>query len=145
MRGVMRELANALGRLKTLGIAHRDIKPENVIYDRLTRRVRVVDFGFAVDCGCESVVYPSCGTPGFAAPEVLEKGNKRITCAVDVFAWGVTLHWLLFGRLPYADSGSILLASKECRFAFDRSLLGRMKLYDLIRRTVCPLAHRLTL
>lgn len=91
------------------------------------------------------MVYPNCGTPGFAAPEVLEKGNKRITCQVDVFAWGVTLYYLLFGRLPYSDSVNILLANKECKFAFDRSLLARQRLYDLIRRTVCSITYRITL
>ena len=41
------------------------------------------------------------GTPGFAALEVLEL--PQVGFASDVYAFGATVFWLLFGRPPFCN------------------------------------------
>lgn len=143
---IVADVVRALEELRQLGIIHRDIKPENIIYDRKQRTTKIVDFGFATYAANRNHVYPNCGTPGYAAPELLDKRNTIITFSADIFSLGVTLYFLLFGKLPYQDnSKNMLLANKEGRFAFSRALINNPSACDLIRRMVCPLRERITL
>jgi hypothetical protein len=79
-------LAEALKAIHAAGIIHRDLKPSNILL--VEDGPRVIDFGIAgaVDA---SRVTAQHGTPGFMAPEVLER--EYVTEACDVFALGVVL------------------------------------------------------
>lgn len=43
----MLELLKGLSNLKKMGIYHRDIKPYNFLYNQLTRKGIIIDFGLA--------------------------------------------------------------------------------------------------
>jgi Protein kinase domain len=79
-------LAEALKAIHAAGIIHRDLKPSNILL--VEDGPRVIDFGIAgaVDA---SRITAQHGTPGFMAPEVLER--ESVTEACDVFALGVVL------------------------------------------------------
>lgn len=70
-----------------LGMIHRDIKPENIIVNIDTMEVNIIDLGLSVS----SQVYDgrSCGTPGFTAPEVINR--VRLDFRADIFSMGRTL------------------------------------------------------
>jgi serine/threonine kinase 32 len=53
------------------GILHRDIKPENLVFD-LQGYLRITDFGIARQWAPDNGVNNS-GTPGYMAPEVMER------------------------------------------------------------------------
>lgn len=139
-------MIKALEDIKRLGIVHRDIKPQNIIYDRKKKAVKIVDLGFATYAVNRNHIYPNCGTPGYAAPQTLNKNHTIISFSADIFSLGVTTYFLLLGKLPYPDQcRNILLSNKQCRFTFDQALVGRPKTYDVIRRMICNIKHRITL
>lgn len=98
-------------------VAHRDLKPENLLlateshYDEespdggggeSTMVVKLADFGFAKKCPQENGLRTLCGTPGYLAPEILERWPAYdVKC--DLWSVGVILFLLLGGYLPFED------------------------------------------
>jgi len=85
------------------GWVHRDLKLENVITDSRTSKLtsKIIDFGFAVrqtEAGshCEGII----GTAHYVAPEVVWHSSYDGR-AVDMFAVGVMLYVMLYGRYPF--------------------------------------------
>eukprot|EP00727_Mastigamoeba_balamuthi_P002194 m51a1_g11972 putative camk camk1 protein variant 1 (572) ;mRNA; r:830064-832862 len=103
---VMHKILNALAYLHTRGIVHADLKPENlmlgdtVIADNLT--VKLIDFGLAhTGASSDPKSTAGRGTLGYRAPE-LWKGEIG-TPATDMWAMGVILFVMLYGRPPFVS------------------------------------------
>ena len=60
----------------------------------------IANFGISRKEGDKLSSEDICGTLGYMAPEVLQKGNT-LTFTVDYFSVGVLLHELLFGEEPH--------------------------------------------
>ena len=95
---IVSAICGGLDHAHDAGILHRDIKPANIL---LTPEAvpKIGDFGLAspMDSGGsdDEVIY---GTPGYTAPEVINRAN--VDRRSDVFSIGVILHELLTGSLP---------------------------------------------
>lgn len=82
-------------------IVYRDLKPSNIIIDK-HNRVKIIDFGIAEeytnqDDGSQM---QKCGlTKGYAAPEQYNRRFKA-DARTDIYALGVTVHYLLTGKNP---------------------------------------------
>lgn len=145
VKEITKQLATALYSLHRRGIVHRDIKPQNIIYNPLTSTVKIIDFGFAAFLHSPPL-FPNCGTAGFAAPELLDRHKYTLSTKADVFSLGVTVYFMLFGRLPYARKvKSLAVANKMCEFEFDREMEKCRWLGDFVRRTVCGLGGRMNM
>ncbi|KAL9018817.1 MAG: hypothetical protein Q9185_003903 [Variospora sp. 1 TL-2023] len=122
------------------GIIHRDIKPANLLWTA-ARRVKISDFGVsylgkpirpeannddisspdAADVDEAIELAKTVGTPAFYAPELCDPDlfssdnkNQRppITGQIDVWALGVTLYGMIFGRLPFWDANEFGMYEK---------------------------------
>jgi protein-serine/threonine kinase len=85
-------------------IVHRDLKLENLLLDR-NRNVIITDFGFAnrFEHRSDDLMQTSCGSPCYAAPELVISEGAYVGSAVDIWSCGVILYAMLAGYLPFDD------------------------------------------
>jgi eukaryotic-like serine/threonine-protein kinase len=96
---IVEQVASALEEAHAHGIVHRDVKPANVYLDE-RGRVKVGDFGIArLDGSDLTQAGVALGTPGYAAPEVVQGGTAD--ARADVFALGALAYRLLTGEKPF--------------------------------------------
>ncbi|CAH1998590.1 unnamed protein product [Acanthoscelides obtectus] len=102
-RMFFRQIVSAVAYLHSSGFAHRDLKPENVLLDKY-QNLKLIDFGLCAnpDGGMTSPLLTSCGSPTYAAPELV-MGRQYLGAEVDIWAMGVLLYALLSGTLPFDD------------------------------------------
>lgn len=86
------------------GVIHRDLKLENLLLDK-NRNLIITDFGFAnqFDLSKGDLMSTSCGSPCYAAPELVVLDTPYHGSAVDIWSCGVILYAMLAGYLPYDD------------------------------------------
>lgn len=138
-----RDTVLGLEYLHYQGIIHRDIKPANLLWTK-DRRVKISDFGVsylgkpireddnkeeipeadAADLDEALELAKTVGTPAFYAPELCDPqlfdfgrnpGRPQITGQIDVWALGVTLYGMIFGRLPFFDVNEFVMYEKIAR------------------------------
>ncbi|KAL1896402.1 Protein kinase [Ceratocystis pirilliformis] len=97
-------------------IVHRDLKPENLLLDN-DLDVKIADFGLSNIMTDGNFLKTSCGSPNYAAPEVIS-GKLYAGPEVDVWSCGVILYVMLVGRLPFDDDHIPSLFAKITRGAY---------------------------
>ncbi|HLK88764.1 MAG TPA: serine/threonine-protein kinase [Polyangia bacterium] len=117
-----------LAALHAAGVVHRDFKPDNILRMGDGRLV-LSDFGLATDAANAPGATVLIGTPHYMAPEVL--GGDPASARSDVWALGVVLHEIFFGRRPERRSVS-----------FDGSGKGPLRPTTTIERAVLALCDR---
>lgn len=126
-------------------IVHRDLKPENLLLDS-NLNIKIADFGLSNLMRDGDFLRTSCGSPNYAAPEVIS-GHLYAGPEVDVWSCGVILYALLCGSLPFDDesipnlfkkikSGMYSLPSHLSQLA--RNLIPRMLEVDPMKRITIP-------
>ncbi|CAI9627871.1 unnamed protein product [Alternaria burnsii] len=101
---IFRQIIAALIYCHRINIHHRDLKPENILLDRDTMTVKLVDFGMAALQPIGKKLTTPCGSPHYAAPEVI-KTTSYDGGKADVWSCGVILFVLLTGTPPFNYSG----------------------------------------
>ncbi|EFN80272.1 maternal embryonic leucine zipper kinase [Harpegnathos saltator] len=111
-RKFFRQIVSAVAYMHSLGYAHRDLKPENVLLDK-EENLKLIDFGLCAKpkTGMQSHLYTSCGSPTYAAPELI-MGKRYLGSEVDIWSMGVLLYALLCGFLPFDDNNLETLYKK---------------------------------
>lgn len=156
------DLLNALNYLHRLNIVHRDVKLENllVFYETINcqkmsrdisndlhsynfnnqlrqyrRRVKLADFGLAVEIKNNEKLFTVCGTPTYVAPEILLEVGYSFP--VDIWAAGVILFILLSGLPPFLSD------ENDQAQLFDQIISGKFEFSPIQWRSVSDNAKRM--
>lgn len=81
---------------------HRDIKAENLLLDA-HMNIKLIDFGLSYVFNPSSTLKTFCGSPAYAAPEVMQR-HEYTGPEVDCWSLGVLLYMLVCGELPFTGS-----------------------------------------
>ena len=96
---IITAICRGLAHAHQAGILHRDIKPANILLGP-EATPKIGDFGLARPASEEHNPEETIwGTPGYAAPEVLENPHS-VDQRTDIFAVGVLLYELLTAQIP---------------------------------------------
>lgn len=98
-RKFFREIISAVDYCHRNSVIHRDLKPENLLLDK-DRNLKIIDFGFGNTFHRERTLDTYCGSPYYAAPEMI-LGIRYIGPEVDIWSLGVILYALIAGYLPF--------------------------------------------
>ncbi|PBK75783.1 Pkinase-domain-containing protein [Armillaria solidipes] len=132
-----------------LKIVHRDLKPENVLLDD-NLNVKIADFGLSSVISDGDFLSTSCGSPNYAAPEVI-RGGIYAGPEIDVWSSGVILYVMMCGRLPFEDDNVQLLFSKISQGIYfmpptlspgAQHLIHAMLAVDPVKRITVPEIYR---
>ncbi|OMJ29542.1 Fatty acyl-CoA synthetase and RNA processing-associated kinase 1 [Smittium culicis] len=104
---IFSQLILAVSFLHENEIVHRDLKLENILLDS-KKNVKITDFGFAnhFDEVHGELMITSCGSPCYAAPELVVSNGMYSGTNVDIWSCGVILFAMLAGYLPFDDDES---------------------------------------
>jgi serine/threonine-protein kinase HSL1, negative regulator of Swe1 kinase len=124
---------SAIGYCHSLKICHRDLKPENILLTK-NDEVKIADFGMAALHQSEShKLQTACGSPHYAAPELL-KGKHYRGDKADVWSLGVILYAMLSAQLPFDDPNISVQTERIKKGHYDMPEFLSMEAKDLIRR-----------
>ena len=147
VRCIMEQLLLAVDFIHSKGIIHRDLKLDNILINQVKEDlydIRIADFGLATffDKDADLLKFDACGTPGFAAPEVLK--FMPYDFKADIFSVGSVLFTLLSGRYLFTGSSfqEVLKNNTLCKLGHIHSMIkqcakhvsepGKKLLYSLL-------------
>lgn len=101
---LFRQIISGLAYCHRFNICHRDLKPENILLDP-NHNIKLADFGMAALQPAGHWLNTSCGSPHYAAPEIIY-GRRYRGDKADIWSCGIILFALLTGFLPF-DGGDL--------------------------------------
>ena len=97
---IFQQILSSLEYLHKNNICHRDIKPENILLNE-NFHAKLTDFGLSKYYTKNELLNTNCGSPIYAAPEMLE-GKSYDGTKIDIWSLGITLYTMLCGELPFS-------------------------------------------
>jgi serine/threonine protein kinase len=106
-RRMFADVVSAVAYLHARGIAHRDIKPENILLDE-NMVPKVADFGLCRIVQRSHLMATPCGSPIYAAPEVVS-GQSYDGRMSDIWSLGVVLFVMATASTPWENVSPVQL------------------------------------
>lgn len=140
-RRLFHQLLSGVEAIHGTSVAHRGLQGQSVLLDE-RGDVKITDFGFSRTYVGGQLLSTACGSPYYAAPEMLAREEyDPLLC--DLWSCGVILYMMVCGRLPFEDPSVAIMYQKirsaECNMPTDlsedlRSLLGGILSADPAQR-----------
>lgn len=138
------ELISGIEYLHKSGVCHRDLKPENLLLD-YDKSLKIVDFGLSNMYERNETLKTACGSPCYAAPEVINKvksnyyfqmiaGKRYNGLQTDIWSSGVVLFAMACGYLPFEDPKTSQLYKKILNADYQIPKFVSADLKDLMTR-----------
>ncbi|EAT41981.1 AAEL006449-PA [Aedes aegypti] len=109
---VFYEIVKVVEQLHQRNIIHRDLKLNNIVLNRRTNKVVITNFFLAKHLNSEDDnLYDQRGSPAYISPDVLA-GKPYKGKPSDVWALGVILFTIVFGKFPFLDTTPSALFKK---------------------------------
>ena len=97
------QLISGVTYIHSKGLVHRDLKLENLLLDKHENLI-ITDFGFVNEFHSpDALMKTSCGSPCYAAPELVSGVVPYEARKADIWSCGVILFAMLAGYLPWDD------------------------------------------
>ena len=130
------QLINGVDYLHENCFVHRDLKPENLLLTK-NNILKIIDFGLCHDFDGTKLLKTKCGSPSYAAPEIL-LGYKYDGFKSDIWCCGIILYGMLCGFLPFDGDNNQEIFEQiiECKPEFPSFLVEDS--VDLLVRLLNP-------
>lgn len=100
------QLISGVCYMHSKNLVHRDLKLENLLLDKNENLV-ITDFGFVNEFLADNeFMRTSCGSPCYAAPELVISTRPYLARKADVWSCGIILYAMLAGYLPWDDDAT---------------------------------------
>lgn len=123
-RYYFQQLVSVVSYIHGVNVIHRDIKADNILmllHENWQKTlIKLCDFGLSANTRAEEEHTTFCGTPIYAAPELI-LSQAYIGPQVDVWSMGIVLFLMVVGNLPFTNVGSIIRTSCVIPSAVDAS------------------------
>lgn len=131
------QLLASIEFIHKLQICHRDLKPENLLLNH-KKEIKLIDFGLSNYYKKGQFLNTHCGSPIYAAPEMLESDKKYNPIMTDIWSIGVILFFMVTDRTPFEgnDALDLLKQAKSGKINFPDTLSRDCK--DLIKKILTP-------
>ena len=103
---LFRQILSAFTYCHNSNIIHRDIKHKNILLNT-DNQIKVIDFGLSNFMEKGQLRSTFCGTPAYAAPEMI-LGEKYQGPEVDIWSMGVVLYSMIAGQFPFENVADII-------------------------------------
>lgn len=129
---LFRQMVSALAHIHSMMVAHRDLKAENILLDSHLN-IKIIDFGLSNFFTTSQLLKTPCGSPSYAAPELIRKVEYDGPAA-DIWSLGVNLYVLVCGVLPFKPTDLVNLYDKVLKGEYEVPGFMSAECADLISK-----------
>jgi len=130
------QLINGVEYIHSKGYAHRDLKPENLLLTK-NNILKIIDFGLTHEYNEDISLKTKCGSPSYAAPEIL-KGYHYDGFKTDIWSCGIVLYAMLSGFLPFEGETNKILFKNIIKCEVNVNHIKDDEIKDLIKNLLNP-------
>ena len=131
-----KQIIKAIRFIHCNNVIHRDLKPTNILFlDEKKNKIVIIDFGISGIANGNNSDVIKAGTALYLPPEIILKKNFKSSPKLDIWALGIILYQMIFGKCPFVgkDLSSTLNAIAYNSLTFPKYFIVSESLLNLIQ------------